>query len=139
VQSHSETGAYQDSIKATGRLALWTLAWAASVALAKFGPGPLWDSEQSAVSWAAVAVNVVVGVGWIIAFMRFLRALDELDRKIMLDTLAITLGVGWVGGFAYVVADAAGLVSSDVDVAVLAALLGGVYMITFVVGKIRYR
>ena len=47
--------------------------------------------------------------------------------------------MGWVGGFAYVVADAAGLIAYDVNVAVFPALLGVVYMIAFVVGKFRYR
>ena len=90
-------------------------------------------------SWAAVAANLVVGIGWIVAFTRFLRAIDELQRKIMQDALAVTLGVGWVVGFAYVVADDAGLVAHDVDIAVFPALMGVVFMIAFVVGKIRYR
>ena len=139
MQAHNETGGYRDSIKTTARLVLWTLAWVATLALARFGPGLLWDSQQPVASWAAVAANLVVGIGWIVAFTRFLRGLDELQRKIMQDALAVTLGVGWVGGFAYVVADAAGLVADDVDIAVFPALLGVVYMIAFVVGKIRYR
>ncbi|TMR99806.1 hypothetical protein [Nonomuraea basaltis] len=132
-------GAYRDSIKATVRLALWTLAWAATLALARFGPGLLWDSQQPAASWAAVAANLVVGIGWIVAFARFLRGLDELQRKFLQDALEVTLGVGWVGGFAYVVADAAGLVAYDVNIALFPVLLGVVYVIAFVVGKIRYR
>ncbi|WP_151770766.1 hypothetical protein [Streptomyces abyssomicinicus] len=111
----------------------------ATLALAKFGPQLLWDPPQRVASWAAVAVNLAVGVGWIVAFIRFLRALDELQRKIMQDALAVTLGVGWVVGFSYVVADAADLVARDVDIAALPALMGVVFMIAFVVGKVRYR
>jgi hypothetical protein len=55
------------------------------------------------------------------------------------DALAVTLGVGWVAGFAYVVADAAGLVAYDVNLAIFPALLGVVYSIAFAVGKLRYR
>jgi hypothetical protein len=139
VQAQSATGAYQDSIKKSVRLVLWTLAWAATLALAKFGPEHVWDSRQTVASWAAVGVNLVVGVGWIVAFTGFLRGLDELQRRIMQNALAVTLGVGWVGGFAYVVADAARLVTYDVNVAVFPALLGVVYVIAFVVGNIRYR
>ncbi|MCG5212716.1 hypothetical protein [Streptosporangium sp. KLBMP 9127] len=139
VQAHNETGAYRNSIETAVRLVLWTLAWAAALALAKFGPGLLWDSRQPVASWAAVAANLVVGIGWIVAFARFLRAQDEFQRKIIQDALAVALGVGWVGGFAYVVADAAGLVVYDVDIAVFPVLLGVVYLITIVVGKIRYR
>ncbi|MGW1540157.1 hypothetical protein ACWCPM_07825 [Streptomyces sp. NPDC002309] len=126
-------------IKASARLVLWTIAWAATLALAKFGPRLLWEPPQQVANWAAVAVNLAVGVGWIVAFTRFLRALDELQRKIMQDAMAVTLGVGWVVGFSYVVADAADLVAHDVDIAVLPALMGVVFMIAFVVGKIRYR
>jgi hypothetical protein len=132
VQAHNE-------IKASAGLALWTFAWAATVALAKFGPQLLWDPPQRVASWAAVAVNLAVGIGWIVAFTRFLRALDELQRKIMQDALAVTLGVGWILGFAYVVTDDASLVARDVDIAVLPVLMGVVFVVAFVVGKIRYR
>jgi hypothetical protein len=132
VQTHNE-------IKASARLVLGTLAWAATLALAKFGPQLLWDPQQRVASWAAVAVNLAVGIGWIVAFTRFLRALDELQRKITQDALAVTLGVGWVLGFAYVAADTASLVARDVDIAVLPALMGVVFLVAFVVGKIRYR
>jgi multisubunit Na+/H+ antiporter MnhF subunit len=139
VQAHNETGAYRESIETTVRLALWTLAWVATLALARFGPRLLWDSQQPVASWAAVAANLVVGIGWIVAFARFLRGQDELQRKIVQDALAVTLGVGWIGGFAYIVADAADLVVYDVDIAVFPVLLGVVYLIAFIVGKIRYR
>ncbi|MGS2648648.1 hypothetical protein [Streptosporangium sp. LJ11] len=139
MQAHDETGAYQESIKTAVQLVLWTLVWVATLALARFGPGLLWDSQQPVASWAAVAANLVVGIGWIVAFARFLRGQDELQRKIVQDALAVTLGVGWVGGFAYVVADAADLVVHDVDIALFPVLLGVVYSIAIIVGKIRYR
>ena len=138
MQAHNQTGDHPDPIKAITRLALWTLAWTATLALAKFGPSLLWDSQPVA-SWAAVATNLAVGIGWIVAHARYLRGIDELQRKIMQDALAVTLGVGWVGGFAYVVADAADLIARDIGNGVLPALMGVVYMISIVVGNIRYR
>jgi len=140
VQAHNDTASYRDQNKTTAQLVLWTLAWSATLAAARFGPEFLWDSQQQPVaSWAAVAVNVLVGIGWIVAFTRFLRALDDLQRKIMQDALAAVLGVGWVVGFAYFVADAAGLITYDLNIALFPALLGVVYLIAFVVGRIRYR
>ncbi|MDN3029577.1 hypothetical protein [Streptomyces sp. S.PB5] len=132
MQTHNE-------FKASARLVLWTFVWAATLALAKFGPQLLWDPPQQVAGWAAVAVNLAAGIGWIVAFTRFLRALDELQRKIMQDALAVTLGVGWILGFAYVVTDDTSLVARDVDIAVLPALMGVVFVVAFVVGKIRYR
>jgi len=140
VQADSETASYRDQNRSTAQLVLWGLAWLVTLAAAKFGPESLWDAQQQpAASWAAVTVNVLVGIAWIVAFARFIRALDDLWRKIMLDTLAVTLGAGWVLGFAYVVADAAGLVADDFNVALFPVLLGVVYMITFAVGRFRYR
>ena len=138
MQSQDQTGGFQEAFKATGQLILWTLAWTATLALAKFGPIHLWDSQPVA-SWAAVALNLAVGIGWIVSHARYLRGIDELQRKINQDALAVTLGVGWVGGFAYVVADAADLITYDADIGVFAALLAVVYMIATVGGQLRYR
>jgi len=141
VQAHNQTVGDQEAIKST-RLALWTLAWAATLVFANFGPRHLWDLQSAVASWAAVATNLAVGIGWIVAHARYLRGIDELQRKIMQDALAITLGVGWVGGFAYVAADAADLIAHDVEVVevgVFAALLAVVYMIASSAGHIRYR
>ena len=139
VHAQTDTGSYPDSIRTTGRFFLWTIAWLVSLAVARFGPGLLWDTGQSVASWVAVAANLVVGIGWIVAWMRLLQGMDELQRKILQDALTITLGVGWVGGFAYVVADNAGLVGGDVNLGVFPALLGVVYVIAVAVGKLRYR
>jgi len=139
VEAHDGTGGYRQMTRRSLALVVWTIAWAATLALAKFGPEFLWGPQQEAASWIAIAVNVLVGVGWIVAYIRFLRSVDDLQRKILLDALAVTLGVGWVVGFAYVVAESAGLVTGDVDIAFFPLLLGVVYFIAFAVGKIRYR
>ena len=138
MQAHHPTGGDQAAIKNTALLALWTVGWAATLALARFGPAHLWDSQTMA-SWGAVGLNLGAGVGWNVAHARYLRAIDELQRKIMQDALAISLGVGWVGGFAYVVAERAELVTLEADVGVLSALLGVVYMIAVAAGHLRYR
>ncbi|MCO4256346.1 hypothetical protein [Pseudarthrobacter cellobiosi] len=62
-----------------------------------------------------------------------------MQRKIIQDARVVTFGLGWVGGFAYVVADAAGLVAYDVNLAGFPTLLGVVHLVTFAVGMIRYR
>jgi hypothetical protein len=138
VQTHDEATSYRRQNRTTAALALCTLAWLATLAAARFGPASLWH-DQPVVSWIAVVANILVGIVWIIAFARFLRAQDELWRKITQDALAVTLGVGWVAGFAYVVADAAGILGYDVGIALFAAMLGIVYLIAVGVGWIRYR
>jgi hypothetical protein len=126
-------------LKATAQLAVGTFTWTATVALAKFGPGMLWDADQRVLSWGAVVVNVIAGLAWIVTIIRFLRAVDELQRKIMLDALGITLGVGWVAAFAYVVADGAEIVTQDLDVAALSVLMAVVFLAAIGAGNFRYR
>ena len=138
MHEYAEADGYRDSNRKSAALVVWGLAWVVTLALARFGPQLLWDS-QPVVSWIAVALNVVVGVGWIVAFTRFLKAVDDLHRKILLDALAITLGVGWVVGFGFVVADAAGLIAGDVDLAAFPILLGVVFVLAFAFGRVRYR
>lgn len=128
----------QRDLANTGQLALWTVAWVASLALAQFGPELLWGSAV-VVSWAAIVLNLALGVVWMIAHARFLRGLDDLQRKIQMDAMAVALGVGLVGGFAYAAAESAGLVSFDAGIAVLSVVLAVVYIAAIAAGSLRYR
>jgi hypothetical protein len=138
VQQQDTTSAYRASNRASAQLVLWTCAWVATLAAARFGPEHLWDGRVL-VSWLAVGLNVVAGVAWLVAFVRFLRAVDDLWRTIIQDALAAALGVGLVAAFAYVVAEAAGLVAVELTVASFALLLGGVYLVAVAGGRLRYR
>lgn len=122
----------------SAQLAAWTLAWGATLALARFGPDHLWDSQEAA-GWAAITANVAVGIGWIVAHARYLRGLDELQRKIMMDAMAFTLGVGYVAGFALAAADATDLIALDADIGSLSVLMALAYMAAVFAGHIRYR
>lgn len=119
-------------------LAIWTFAWVATLALAKFGPALLWN-EQPVASWIAVAVNLAVGAGWIVAHARYLRGVDDLQRKILMDAIAVALGAGLVGGFAYSAANTAGLIAFDSDNAFISVLMAVVYMVATAAGTLRYR
>lgn len=138
MNADSRSGMVQVANRSTAHLFLWTLIWVATLALATFGPSQLWDKQQ-AVSWAAVGINLAAGVGWIISHSRYLRGIDELQRKIMLDALAVTLGAGYVIGFAYVVAEQADLMGHDSAVGILSVMMGVVYMVAVAAGNLRYR
>ena len=128
----------QRAFKNVVPIAIWTAAWVATLALAKFGPEALWNSN-AVVSWIAIALNVAVGIGWIVAHARYLRRVDDLQRKIMLDALAVALGVGFVGGFAFSVAHSSGLIDFNADIALIAVIMAVAYIVTTVVGTLRYR
>lgn len=121
------------------RLLGGTLAWLATLALAQFGPDLLWDPQLTGLSWAAIGLNILAGVVWIVSFAFFLRTVDELERKILLDAFTVTLGAGFVFAMAYAAASSAGLVPENFSIALFAVVLSVIYLIAFAVGKIRYR
>lgn len=128
----------QPLTRGTKAMAAWTVAWMVTLALATFGPSLLWDFRSTA-SWIAIVANVAVGVGWIVAHARYLRSVDELQRKIQVDAIAVALGAGLVAGFAYAAADLAGLVVIDPSIALFSTLVAVVYVATIAMGNFRYR
>ena len=138
MQSDSET-TKPTWTKGVLRLLAGTLAWLATLALAQFGPELLWGENLTALSWAAIALNILAGVVWIVSFAFFLRTIDELERKILLDAFTVTLGAGFVFAMAYAAASSAGLVPENFSIALFAVVLSVIYLLAFVAGKIRYR
>ena len=75
------------------RFLLWMLAAAlayvaASMATHRLGVLP------AALPWALTGLAVALAVASIVAFRRYLRAADELVRKIEIDALAVAFGAG---------------------------------------------
>jgi len=116
-------------------LAVTTVAWAGSLALVRFGS---WD-DQPVVGWIAIGLNVAIGIVWIVVHARYLRGVDELQRKIMLDAIGIALGASLVGGFALAAASQSGLIGSEVNLGYLSAVPAVVYLVAIAVGTLRYR
>ena len=72
--------------KKTKHLAYWTFAWVLTTALASFGPKLMWDSN-SLYSLLAIALNVIVGIFMVLANIKQMKSLDELQQKIQLDAM----------------------------------------------------
>ncbi|MBI1354182.1 MAG: hypothetical protein GC160_07535 [Acidobacteria bacterium] len=125
-------------IRAVGRLAGWAGAWLAATALMKFGPRFLWE-EASPLTLLAVGLNVAVGVGLILAHKRYLAELDELQQRVYLNALAVTVGVAVVASIPFSVLYAYHVVPVRPDVAHLVGLMGLTFLAAFVYGSVRYR
>ena len=119
-------------------LAAWTVAWVATLALAKFGPGSLWG-EQGTPTMLAIVFNVLIGIGMLMANRRHLVDLDELQRTIQLHAMAWALGAGLVGGATWTLLDRHGLVGLDASIGHLIVLMAVVYLAGCLVGWRRYR
>src|SRR5690554_2051985 len=98
----TQTSADRRETRGVLSILIWTIAWAGSLALATFSNKLFGDSPT--LGWILIGLNVVIGIGWIIAHSSYLRRVDELQRKIMTEALAVGLGVGVVGGLAYAAA-----------------------------------
>jgi len=128
----------RDTFRPLLPLAGWMLAWVGTLAVARFAPAHVWNGQE-ALSWAAIVVNVVAGVGFVAAHARYVRLVDELQRKIMVDAMALSLGAGLVAGCAYAAAEHAGLIARDADIGMLIILMALVYVVAIALGTLRYR
>ena len=98
--------------KSTCKLAYWTAAWLLTTAVLAFGPRLFWN-EDLAITYIALGINVLVGVGMIVVNTNHLKDLDELQRKVTLDAMGITLGVTFVVGIPWSLLDAYDVITFD--------------------------
>lgn len=124
--------------KNLGRLAGWTLAWTVSTALAAFGTKFLWDGNQT-LSALAILLNLAIGIGMVLANRRLLEGSDELEKKIQLESMALTLGLTLVVGIAYSLLDTANVIPWDAEISFLVIFMGLCYLTATVVNQKRYR
>ena len=124
--------------KNTINLAFWTISWTLSMALATFGPRYLWESG-SILTILAILINAGFGVGMILANVRHMKGLDELQQKIQLEAMGIALGVGVVGGLSYSLLDVTNVIETDAEISFLVILIGLTYMAGIIIGQVRYK
>jgi peptidoglycan/LPS O-acetylase OafA/YrhL len=120
------------------RLFRWSGAWGAATALMAFGPKFLWN-KALAFTLLAVGLDVAVGVGMILANKNYLAELDELQRKVQLNSMGITLGVGLIAGVPYSVMDAYHVIPFHADISHLVVLMCLTFCVSNLYGTRRYR
>lgn len=113
-------------------MSAWTVSWLGVNAGIKFD----WLSPGAPAIGAAV-LSTALGVGWVLAYRRFLRDADELRRKIELDALALAVGVGVVGAVAYWLLEMAGAVA-ETDLLNIAVLMIFTHTAGVLLGRRRY-
>ena len=119
-------------------LGLWTWSWVASMALATFGPKFIWE-EQIALTAFAIITNLVNGVLMILANRKLFNHYDELERKIHLESSALTLGLTVIVGLSYSLLDQTNLISFDAEISNLVLFVGVTYPTTLLINRKRYQ
>lgn len=126
---------------ATGRtklLALWTILWVTSLAVVVFGNLYLWTGNNT-ITTILLIINLIIGVGMIIANIKHLESLDELQRKIHLEAMGLSLGIALILGISYSTMDVTNLINFDAEISHLVIVLGLSYFAGVVIGQYRYR
>ena len=124
--------------KNTTILGLWTAAWVLTMAVATFGPRFIWEFNDS-LTIIAILVNMAIGFGMILANKRHLNGLDELQQKVQLEAMALSLGVGLVVGLAYSNLDIANIIAFDAEISHLVIVMGLTYLAGVILGLRKYR
>ncbi len=127
----------KDQKQNLSQLAAWTWSWVATLAIATFGPKYIWD-DHILLSILAVSVNFANGILMIIANRNFFNRLDELQRKIHLESLALTLGLAVVVGLTYSLLAVTDLITFEAEISNLVLFIGLSYLVILMVNSRRY-
>jgi len=122
----------------TKRLAKWTAAWVISLALATFGDKFIWQQNEL-ITAIAIGINFLVGIMMIMVNKQHLTDLDELQQKIQLNAMGLSLGIGLIVGISYSTLDTTGLISSHAEISHLIIVMALTYMIGIILGNRKYQ
>ena len=125
-------------MKNTKELRLCIPAWTLSMAIATFGPQFLWN-EKSVGTLLAIIVNLILGIQMILANRKFINSGDELQKKIHLESLGLTLGLAVIVGLSYSLLDQKNLISGDAEISVLVLFIGITYLVTMTINNKKYK
>ena len=106
--------------------------------IATFGPQFLWN-EESVGTLLAIIVNLILGIRMILANRKFINSGDELQKKIQLESLGLTLGLAVIVGLSYSLLDQMNLISGNAEISVLVLFIGITYLVTMTVNNRKYK
>jgi len=115
----------------------WTFAWVVSLAFLSAGVNYLWDSLL--ITKIGLLINLSIGVGMIIANKNLLNHYDELQKKIQLEAMALTLGLAVVVGIVYEVSFDFGVINSEPEGEYLVIFISICYIVSTLLNSRRYR
>ena len=124
--------------KNTIRLLFWTGTWVLSTAVAAFGPKFLWD-YNTLLTIIGISIHICIGFGMIYANKQHLLGMDEMQRYIQHEAMALTLGVGLVLGMSYELLEDIKLISFEPEISHLIILMCLTYFIGIILGNRHYR
>ena len=123
--------------KNTKKLAIWTVAWVGTLAFLSGGVNNLWDSLL--ITKIGLLINFAIGIGMIIANKNLFDHYDELQKKIHLEALALTLGLTVIVGISYEVSFDFGITNSEPETEYLIMFISFSYIVSVLLNSRRYK
>ena len=123
--------------KQTKIMLAWTVAWVGSLAFLTGGENTLWDSLL--ITKIGLLINFAIGIGMIIANKNLFDHYDELQKKIHLEALALTLGLTVIVGISYEVSFDFGIINSEPETEYLIIFISFSYIVSVLLNSRRYK
>ena len=120
------------------RLGYWTGAWVLTVAVAAYGPKFIWHFN-TLLTVTAILLNLAIGIGMMVVNIRYLKRLDEMQQKILLESAALTLEVGLVSGISYELLEDINLITFQPEISHLIIIMALTFIVGTYVIQRRYR
>ena len=124
--------------KSTNYVFGWGIFWVFATAGVAFGPKNLWNFTAW-ITIIAVVIHVGIGLVLIRALKQNLLAMDELHRKIHLDAMAWSLGIGLVLGCTYEMLEDIKLITFQPEIPHLILTMCLVYVAGVIQGIRKYQ
>ncbi|MDB4086775.1 hypothetical protein N9523_03780 [Flavobacteriaceae bacterium] len=115
----------------------WTLAWVVSLAFLTGAENTLWN--DLIYTKIGLLINLVIGIGMIVAHKNLFKTYDELQKKIQFEAMAITLGLVVVVGLTYEVSFDFGVIDSEPEFEYLVIFICFSYVASNIISAIRYK
>lgn len=137
--SANEQSNWQEKNKSnTAKLGLWTAIWVISMAITNFGPHFFWNFNQT-LTVIAVISNLALGIKMVLVNIQHLKGLDEMQQRIHLNAMGITLGLSLVVGLAYSNLDVLNLIGFHAEISHLVIFMGLTYLTATIIGQRNYQ
>jgi hypothetical protein len=127
----------QKQFNNTKKLAFWTLIWVLATALATFGPEFIW--ENSLFTYAGVGLFLITGAAMILANRKHILNLDELQQRMHLEAMAISLGVAVVLGLGLSILEQQDLLGFKMDFAFMTVVISITYLAGLAINTRRFK
>lgn len=135
----NKTTSWQQKNKGnTAKLRFWTILWVLSMALTNLGPKLLWNFELT-LTVLSVLLNLVLGIKMVIVNIAHIKGLDEMQQRIQLNAMGITLGLSLVVGLSYSNLAILNLISFDAEISHLVIFMCLTNLIAILIGNKKYQ